>query len=49
MKTHEKKRDFIQILSMMTDTQINDYIKTHVLKCFCKIVVRDICKSIKQT
>ena len=29
MKTHKKKRDFIQILSMMTDTQINDYIKTH--------------------
>lgn len=29
MKTYEKKRDFIQILSMMSDTQINDYIKTH--------------------
>lgn len=29
MKTHDKKRDFIQILSMMTDTEINDYIKTH--------------------
>lgn len=29
MKTHDKKRDFIQILSMMTDTEINDYIKRH--------------------
>lgn len=28
-KTHENKRDFIQILSMMSDTEVNDYIKTH--------------------
>ena len=26
---YDKKRDFIQILSMMSDTEINDYIKTH--------------------
>jgi hypothetical protein len=29
MKTHDKKRDFIQILSSMNDTEINDYIKQH--------------------
>ena len=28
-KTHDKKRDFIQLLSMMSDTEINDYIKRH--------------------
>lgn len=28
-KTHNKKKDFIQILSMMSDTEINDYIKRH--------------------
>ena len=28
-KTHEKKRDFIQLLMSMTDTEINDYIKRH--------------------
>ena len=28
-KTHENKRDFIQLLMMMSDTEINDYIKRH--------------------
>ena len=28
-KTYENKRDFIQLLTMMTDTEINDYIKRH--------------------
>ena len=28
-KTHENKRDFIQLLMSMTDTEINDYIKAH--------------------
>lgn len=28
-KTHENKRDFIQLLCMMSDTEINDYIKRH--------------------
>lgn len=28
-KTHDKKRDFIQLLCEMTDTEINDYIKMH--------------------
>ena len=28
-KTHENKRDFIQLLTMMSDTEINDYIKRH--------------------
>lgn len=28
-KTHDKKRDFIQLLSMMSDTELNDYIKRH--------------------
>ena len=28
-KTHNLKRDFIKILSSMTDTEINDYIKEH--------------------
>ena len=28
-KTHEKKRDFIQLLTMMSDPEINDYIKRH--------------------
>lgn len=28
-KTHNKKRDFIKILSSMSDTEINNYIKTH--------------------
>lgn len=29
VKTYEKKRDFIQIISMMTNTELNDYIKRH--------------------
>ncbi len=29
MKTYDKKRDFIQILTMMSDTELNDYIKRH--------------------
>lgn len=29
MKTHDKKDDFIKIISSMTDTEINDYIKAH--------------------
>ena len=28
-KTHKNKKDFIQLLSMMSDTEINDYIKRH--------------------
>lgn len=28
-KSHDKKRDFIKILSSMSDTEINDYIKTY--------------------
>ena len=28
-KTHDKKRDFIQLLCEMTDTEINDYIKKY--------------------
>ena len=28
-KTHEKKRDFIRLLCMMSDTELNDYIKRH--------------------
>lgn len=28
-KTHNKKKDFISILASMTDTEINDYIKTN--------------------
>lgn len=28
-KTHENKRDFIQLLMSMSDTEINDYIKRH--------------------
>jgi len=27
MKTHNNKKDFIQLLSSMSDTEINDYIK----------------------
>lgn len=29
MKTKNNKKSFIQILSMMSDTEINDYIKRH--------------------
>ena len=28
-KTHNKRNDFIQTLCMMSDTEINDYIKRH--------------------
>lgn len=28
-KTYNKKKDFIELLASMTDTQLNDYIKTH--------------------
>ena len=28
-KTHNSKKDFIKILSSMTDTEINDYIKKY--------------------
>ena len=28
-KTHDNKKDFIQLLCMMSDTEINDYIKRH--------------------
>ncbi len=28
-KTHEKKKDFIDKLMMMTDTELNDYIKKY--------------------
>ena len=28
-KTYENKKDFIQLLIMMSDTEINDYIKRH--------------------
>ena len=28
-KTYENKKDFIQLLTMMSDTEINDYIKRH--------------------
>ena len=28
-KTYDKKKDFIQILSMMSDNEINEYIKRH--------------------
>ena len=28
-KTHNNKKSFIQTLSMMSDTEINDYIKRH--------------------
>lgn len=28
-KTHKNRKDFIQILCMMSDTEINDYIKRH--------------------
>lgn len=28
-KTHDKKRDFIKIISSMTNTELNDYIKQY--------------------
>ena len=28
-KTHENKRDFIKILTSMSDVELNEYIKTH--------------------
>lgn len=28
-KTHDNKKDFIQLLCMMSDTELNDYIKRH--------------------
>lgn len=44
-KTHERKRDFIKILSSMSDTEINDYIKEHgkrpKLVEMCVIVRKD--------
>ena len=29
LKTYNKKRDFIELLSMMDNNQINEYIKRH--------------------
>lgn len=41
-KTHDKKRDFIKIISSMSDTELNDYIKCHGSKTkpviMCRIV-----------
>ena len=28
-KTHDNKRDFIKILTSMSDVELNEYIKTH--------------------
>lgn len=28
-KTHDKRRDFIQLLASMSDVEINEYIKNH--------------------
>ena len=44
-KTHNNKRDFIQLLMTMSDTEINDYIKKHGKGpkpvVMCTIVERD--------
>lgn len=45
-KTHNNKEDFIKIISMMSDTELNDYIKTHGKQPkpvnMCRIIEKNI-------
>lgn len=44
MKTHNKKKDFIETISSMTNKQLNDYIKQYGSKpkpvVMCRIIDR---------
>jgi hypothetical protein len=44
-KTHDKKQDFIDKLMVMTDTELNDYIKQYGKKPKPCIMVRIVDKS----
>lgn len=45
MKTYNKKKDFIKIISSMNNTELNDYIKTHGSKpkpvVMCRIINKE--------
>lgn len=47
-KTHNKKRDFIQLISSMTNTELNDYIKTHGSEPKPVVMCRIVDKSKKK-
>lgn len=49
MKTHNKKEDFIKIISMMTNNELNDYIKRHGPDPKPVVMVRIIDKDSKPT
>ena len=45
MKKTEKKHDFIQMLTIMSDTEINDYIKRHGKSVKPVVMVRYVNKD----
>ena len=47
-KTHDKKRDFIKIISSMTNTELNDYIKQYGSEPKPVVMCRIIDKSKKK-
>lgn len=47
-KTHDKKHDFIKIISSMSNTELNNYIKDHGTKPKPVVMVRIVDNNTKE-